>query len=223
MVVPTDTVNILKPLLWRWGGRYAEMDKAVCLPAVGPGSIPGSASRGQGGLYSTVAVRKRRARLGGKLGCGPKHLSLTLAVDLNGKMTPGINQEQKNCKYLLVGVYTFPVTKSGQPLVDINGVEPQDHLLPDLEGILGEDDIINGEHDDPGQDPLHEGEEEASGSLDAWQRLVEDSQDVMVKNVTFVEAVQSRASQHVLPAVARIYGRLRQLGLPVLRLHSDRA
>ena len=50
------------------------MDKAVCLPDVGPDSIPGSVSRGQGGLYSTVAAPKRRARLGGKLGCGPKHL-----------------------------------------------------------------------------------------------------------------------------------------------------
>ena len=57
----------------------------------------------------------------------------------------------------------------------------------------------------------------------SWHRLVEDSKNVMVKNVTFAETVESRTSQHVLPSIARIYSRLRQLGLPVLRLHSDRA
>ena len=45
----------------------------------------------------------------------------------------------------------------------------------------------------------------------------------MVKNITFVETVESRNASHVLPAIARIYSRLRQLGLPVMRLHSDRA
>ena len=44
-----------------------------------------------------------------------------------------------------------------------------------------------------------------------------------VKNVTLVEVVESRTANHILPAIARIYSRLRQLGLPVMRLHSDRA
>ena len=38
----------------------------------------------------------------------------------------------------------------------------------------------------------------------SWHRLVEDSKNVMVKNVTFAETVESRTSQHVLPAIARI-------------------
>jgi hypothetical protein len=76
-------------------------------------------------------------------------------------LSPGINQEQKQCKYVLVGVYTFPVTKAGKPLVDIDGVEPQDHPLPDLEAVLGEDGVIDGEEGDLMQDPLHEGQEEA--------------------------------------------------------------
>ena len=63
---------------------------------------------------------------------------------------------------------TFPVTKAGKPLVDIDGVEPQDHPLPDLEAVLGEDGVIDGEdgvidgeEGDLMQDPLHEGQEEA--------------------------------------------------------------
>ena len=41
-------------------------------------SIPGNASRGQGGFFSTVQTPKRKARLGGKLGCEPEHHSLSV-------------------------------------------------------------------------------------------------------------------------------------------------
>ena len=63
--------------------------------------------------------------------------AFTLAVDLRGKLSPGINQERKRCRYLLVGVYTFPVTKTGQSLL---AEEPHDHPLPDPGEFLGEDD-----------------------------------------------------------------------------------
>ena len=64
--------------------------------------------------------------------------AFTLSVDLSGKLTSGINQEQKACKYLLVGVYTFPVTKTWcGPLVTVDGMEPQDHPLPDPGELLG--------------------------------------------------------------------------------------
>ena len=161
--------------------------------------------------------------------------AFTLSVDLSGKFTPGINQEQKQCKYLLVGVYTFPITRDGVPLASPDGVEPQDQPLPGLDEFLAEDGA------EEGQDPLQEqaddnvevegqsededrkAEKTAHGCLLAWQKLVEESMNVTVKNVTFVETIESRNSQHVLPAIAKIYSRLRQLGLPVMRLHSDRA
>jgi hypothetical protein len=38
--------------------------------------------------------------------------------------------------------------------------------------------------------------------------LVEETIDVAVKNITFVETIEGRNSHHVLPAVARIYSRL---------------
>ena len=55
----------------------------------------------------------------------------TLSVDLSGRMSPGINQERKMCKYLLVGVYTFPVTRKGHPLIEADQQESQDQPLPD--------------------------------------------------------------------------------------------
>ena len=59
-------------------------------------------------------------------------------------------------------------------------------------------------------------------AFDVWQRLVEDAQNVQVKNLTFTEVVQSRSVKDVLPALARIHARLRHLGLPLLRIHCDR-
>ena len=161
--------------------------------------------------------------------------AFTLSVDLSGKFTPGINQEQKQCKYLLVGVYTFPVTRDGEPLASPDGVEPQDQPLPGLDEFSGEDGAEEGqdllqEQEDGNVDVEGQGENEdqkaektAHGCLLAWQKLVEESMNVTVKNITFVETIESRHSQHVLPAIAKIYSRLRQLGLPVMRLHSDRA
>ena len=161
--------------------------------------------------------------------------AFTLSVDLSGKFTPGINQEQKQCKYLLVGVYTFPITRDGVPLASPDGVEPQDQPLPGLDEFSAEDGAEEGqdllqEQEDGNVDVEGQGENEdqkaektAHGCLLAWQKLVEESMNVTVKNITFVETIESRHSQHVLPAIAKIYSRLRQLGLPVMRLHSDRA
>ena len=56
-----------------------------------------------------------------------------------------------------------------------------------------------------------------------WHRLVEEASDVSCRALTFVEVLESRHTRHVLPALARIHCRLRSLGLPLLRLHSDRA
>ena len=95
------------------------------------------------------------------------------------------------------------------------------------------------EGDDPGEDllseevvPALEGPGEAGddaavkrgqAAMEAWQSRVQDTQDVAVRNVTFVEVLPGRAVHHILQALARIYARLRSLGLPLYRLHCDRA
>ena len=100
--------------------------------------------------------------------------------------------------------------------MEVDGID-QDHPLPDLEEFPGEmpnegegevpdQDLLQQEQceeDEPGdgEDGGHLAEATAMGSLDVWQRLVEESKNVAVMD--------------------RIYSRLRQLGLPVLRLHSD--
>ena len=56
-----------------------------------------------------------------------------------------------------------------------------------------------------------------------WTERIEHEEGVKIRQLTFVEMVESRRGPLVLQAVAKIYARLRFMGLPVLRLHSDRA
>ena len=170
----------------------------------------------------------------------------TLSVDLSGKMTPGSDQGQKRCRYMMVACYTFPVTRDGAPLIhppgDGSGLD-QDQQLPPL----GTEDEIMADEDgddvpipeDPAEladpeDPLQEQQPVSSGAegpaqesmrtaFDVWHKLVNDAKNVAVKNVTFVEVLASRSVQDVLPALARIHSRLQALGLPLMRLHCDRA
>ena len=58
---------------------------------------------------------------------------------------------------------------------------------------------------------------------ETWHTLVAEAQNVAVHQITCVEPVKSRAVKNVLPALARMYCRLRNLGLPLYRRRSDRA
>ena len=44
-----------------------------------------------------------------------------------------------------------------------------------------------------------------------------------IQNITVVEPLSSRATRDVLEALHRVYARYRSLGIPIYRLHSDRA
>eukprot|EP00435_Cladocopium_sp_Y103_P017368 s2125_g4.t1 len=124
------------------------------------------------------------------------------------------------------------------------GLSSGDHAVP---GDWMEDDIVmmdeggdeppipesSADLPDP-EDPLQEqshpaptGDGPAQSSMrtafDVWHKLVEEATNVGVKNLTFVEVLHSRAVSDVLPALARIHARLHALGLPILRIHCDRA
>eukprot|EP00435_Cladocopium_sp_Y103_P015831 s130_g3.t3 len=88
--------------------------------------------------------------------------------------------------------------------------------LPEPEDPLHE----QSQPDDPADGPAQEA---MRGAFNVWERLVEDATNVAVKNLTFVEVLTSRSVGDVLPALARIHARLHALGLPLLRLHCDKA
>ena len=57
----------------------------------------------------------------------------------------------------------------------------------------------------------------------AWMEYIEGlRQPVGLQNVTMVEILESRHITQVLDGISRIYGRMKSLGVPILRLHSDR-
>ena len=45
--------------------------------------------------------------------------------------------------------------------------------------------------------------------------MVEAAKNVALKQLTFVEPVKPRTVKHMLPALARMYSRIRALGLPL--------
>ena len=63
----------------------------------------------------------------------------------------------------------------------------------------------------------------AKASYNSWMKLVEECKQVKVKTLTFTETIASRHTSNLLEGIAKIYSRIRSLGLPVLRLHADRA
>ena len=114
-----------------------------------------------------------------------------------------------------------------------DGVSDDDDVLMDDGGDLPPAPEDSQDIPEP-EDPLHEeaqlpvpsdgAPEHAMRGADAvWHRMVDEATNVRVKNLTFVELLSSRSVGEVMPALARIHARLQALGLPVLRLHCDRA
>ena len=137
----------------------------------------------------------------------------TLSIDTAGPFQLAEDQLGKG-RYLLVGVYLAPVTKEGQSLIPINEEE-------ELPGA-GE----NGPELQVVEDEENEGVREEWPGLDdeeAWLEKVEVESDFQVKQILVVEILENRGGPAVVEAVGRMAAKLDFLGLPVKRLHSDRA
>ena len=131
--------------------------------------------------------------------------------------------------------HTFPVTADDHPLVGPgHAAPPEDALLPSLDEVIEEDgvndDVEDGElprfeeGDEVGHDTVDEDAMNAAqASYNSWMKLVEECKQVKVKTLTFSEVIHSRKTADVMEGIAKIYGRVRSLGLQVLRLHADRA
>ena len=300
--------------LQRWLVQLGESSLQSAKPVLRPLSAVALESWRQHFLNDHMPSRRDckhcvQSQARGKPHCRVEHPeSYTLSIDLSGRMAAGYNQSKRRCKYMMVGCYTFPVTRSGQPLAPIpnEAAEAEDHPLPppdfesqqdvggdqpcpvpadtcdrgsqngagdvdDHMGHISESDgyspsileaepFVDGlnspERAEPslqpdvsaqpnvqappdvqvdpdilGEEPFEDDghdipaavAESAETSNKVWHRLIEENKSVGVQTLTFVEVLETRHVDHVLPALARIHARLRALGLPVLRLHSDRA
>ena len=128
----------------------------------------------------------------------------TLSLDICGPMrTRGESQEGKKFRYLLVGAYSHP-------RLDL----PKDHKMPPVE----EEDVVEPELDpfeeeDKPDDPPEEEDEE--------QKAL-NGDDIECQTLNFVVPMTSRTSKEVRAKIQHIYLQLRQQGLPLVRIHSDR-
>ena len=158
----------------------------------------------------------------------------TLSVDMSGRMKQGEDQHRKRAKYLLIGTYTFPVDRNGRPMAGWQ-VEEEDHDLPPedwkdvgdgdaqpmpMDDLLLEEDVAEiGEVEEEDKKRYESG----VSAMSTWEKMVVDAKDFGIKTLTFVEVVSGRTVPEIIPAIASMYAQLRSLGLPILRLHADRA
>ena len=140
--------------------------------------------------------------------------ALSLSIDLAGPFAQGTDQaagaKLGSAKYFLVGTFTVPVTKDGKSLMKD---EPPVEEEEDPEGE--ELEVEEAEEEEENQ--------EAEDQAEEWLKKVEEEEDFEVRHLTLAEPIGDRHSSHLVRAVARMVTKLRYLGLPVRRLHSDRA
>ena len=163
----------------------------------------------------------------------------TLSFDLSGRLQEGRDQWGGKKKYVMVGRYTFPTTMNDHPLIGPGqGEAPEDIPLPSMEE-MGREEGIDVDFEDVELPPLEAAEVEADEpketaedeqstqtartSNESWKKLIDECKDVKVKTLTFVETLPSRHTTDVLEGISKIYARVRSLGVPVLRIHADRA
>ena len=138
----------------------------------------------------------------------------TLAVDLSGL---AVGKDQRcQAKYFVAAVFTYPTDRDGKSLLAEHLEGPEHDDLEDIEVDAME------EQGDGERVTEKEAEKEIKAG-DIWEKMIEEAQNVAVTNLTFVGPITSRKVSDVLPAIARIYARIWEMGLPVYRLRTDRA
>ena len=161
--------------------------------------------------------------------------SYTLNVDIAGPFAGGKDQLETLPRYMIVGVFTVPL-QDGTPLAEKlraygakveSNIKDQEKEDPDfLWGEQEEKDVVDPfshSRQDP-EHPLTEAEIKLCDARDQeWKEMIQDLQDVQVCNLTLAAPLRSRHASEVQKALTYFYCKLRALGLPVLRLHSDRA
>ena len=170
--------------------------------------------------------------------------AFSLCLDLCGPYKAGSDQAGL-CRFGLVGVYTFPkFWNNGRPVVGdttMGGVPeeaspdtgeqqevhkpmkriPEDHPIP--EEFQEEDlpDIDGDPQEDP--EPLDEDVKAADKADVKWKAIVTASLDPLpMIRIPFFEVVYKKKPSPVCQAVSQIYLRIKRLGLPLHRVHTDR-
>ena len=164
----------------------------------------------------------------------PQKNVLTLTADLIGPLVRAEDHAHPSAKvrHLLVAALCIPAYEGGTIEKLADGVWEEDHLVPDL-GVEGSgSDVEIPEEfviDDPEANPDEEdGKDPAPKHSEAdkegfWRAEAERLREpVKVKHLVFAEPLPSKKGPVVLKGLQKIYTRIRQMGLSVRRLHTDK-
>ncbi|CAE7684535.1 TY5A, partial [Symbiodinium sp. KB8] len=150
----------------------------------------------------------------------------TLSLDLCGPFrTKGETADAKGYRYALVGNYTMPMiegykdhkipedTLEEEPGDDGGGVGP----VPSFSDVLDEVEEPDPEMSEGDKRELEESNEE-------FRRIFKEiGDDIQYQNLYYVIPLKTRLAPEVEAAIRLLYVQLRAEGLPVQRVHSDRA
>ena len=178
-----------------------------------------------------------------------KSRACTLSIDISGpfRSDKAGDYEVAKPKYMLVGAYTFPVfdTKSGHedqhPEVAIPTLEQAEELLregevdavpvpsdfPEGQGSQSaEVDEQQWDHvvDPPAERTLTAAERKSmEGDNKKWETIMATckSTDYCLVEIPFAVVLPAKSTHAIIGGLNRMYAKLRSMGLPVYRLHSD--
>ena len=136
-----------------------------------------------------------------------------LSLDIAGPFAEIGRDEVRGCRYrfVLAATYLYPKVRD----------MPEDAPLPDeeeAEGFLGEgeENPEDGEHGP--EDPNADAQEEE------WKKKIEDLKKPMeMQALRFCVPLERHRGKEILEAVQDLYVKIRALGQPLTRIHSDRA
>ena len=163
----------------------------------------------------------RRSKLdGAALYC----LSLDLAGPFPLGRDEGFNKRTK-AKYILVGTVAIPKFDREGQVKELLPGEDRDADGKDDLAVSGEIKGLDLDENLPEEEePIDEVSEEDVKKLnERWvEKAKELSATVGLQQVTLLEVLETRHTKDVVPAVGRLYAKMKAYGIPIHRVHSDR-
>ena len=160
-----------------------------------------------------------------------------MSLDLVGPYPVGRDDgRRQKGKYIMVATVPLPMLERAGIQVE----EKADVVLEEKETPDGPEEPLGDQHEAPPEPRISEeelvleemeddpdvelvGDEAVNRLNQAWLEHVEGLEGAVgLQNVTLVEILESRHIGHIVEAASRVFGRFRALGVPILRVHTDR-
>ena len=145
--------------------------------------------------------------------------SYCMSVDVVGPFIEGYDLGMNEMgKYLLVATVSVPDLRTEE--ATIKRPSPEEEHLED-EDTVEQDETLGGLLEDPEDVP--QASVEAAEKLNTKNAAKIYAEPVKHQNLTLVEVMFKRDTDSILAAMSRQFAKFRMMGLPIYRIHSDRA